>query len=356
MKILVRNKNSNKWKIAESFRPKDEKELQVLLTETPSLIRIDDIRDGISPLIFAVREFGLPGSGATDILTFSADGDIAIIECKLATNPEIKRKVIGQILEYAAFLWKMSYEEVDERIQKRKGKSLTDLVGTVIAEEWDEERFRDGVKQTLDSGSFILIIVVDQINEELRRIIRYLNECSESAFSLHALEMQRFQTDKIELLVPHISGVSPKPPPGGKKKWSEEEFFEKLEKEEPNSFEIVKNIYNWSKGKADRIWFGTGKEKGSFTFHYLKEDKTISIFSIYTNGRLILNYGWLSKQVNKTTMEGFHRRIHEIPPLSYISSDFTKWPSVKILAVFNDPKNLEKFKQAVTWLNDAIKI
>jgi len=356
MKILVRNKDSKRWKIAESIRAKAEAELQVLLTESPSLIRIDEIREGVSPLLLAVREFGLPGSGASDILSFSADGDIAIIECKLATNPEIKRKVIGQILEYAAFLWKMSYEEVDERVQKQKGKSLADLVGTVLAEDWDEERFRNGVKQSLDSGSFILIIVVDRINEELRRIIRYVNECSESAFSLHALEMQRFQTDKIDVLVPNLFGISQKPSAGGiKKKWSEEEFFAKLEKDEPTALEIVRKIYDWSSGKADRIWFGTGKETGSFTFHYLKENKTISVFSIYTNARLTLNYGWLSKQVNKAIIEGFHRRMHEIPPLSHISSDFSKWPSVKILRVFKDPKNLEKFKQAVTWLNDAIK-
>jgi len=356
MKILVRNKDSKRWKIAESIRAKAEAELQILLTESPSLIRIDEIREGFSPLLFAVREFGLPDSGATDILAFSADGDIAIIECKLATNPEIKRKVIGQILEYAALLWKMSYEEVDERVQNQKGKNLADLVGAVLADDWDEERFRNGVKQSLDSGSFILVIVVDRINEELRRIIRYVNECSESAFSLHALEMQRFQTDKIDVLVPHLFGVSQKPPAGGmKKKWSEEEFFAKLKKDEPSAVEIIKNIYDWSSGKADRIWFGTGKETGSFTFHYLKENKTISVFSIYTSGRLTLNYGWLSTQVNKSTMEGFHRRMHEIPTLSHVSGDFSKWPSVKILKVFRDPKNLEKFKQAVTWLNDAIK-
>jgi hypothetical protein len=103
MKILIRD-NFKNWNIAESIRAKAESELQKLLIESPSLVMINEIRDGVSPLIFAVREFGLPGSGATDVLAFSLTGDIAIIECKLATNPEIKRKVIGQILEYAAYL------------------------------------------------------------------------------------------------------------------------------------------------------------------------------------------------------------------------------------------------------------
>ncbi|MDW8076773.1 MAG: hypothetical protein RMJ14_03950, partial [Nitrososphaerota archaeon] len=97
MKILVRNHGSRKWKFAKAITAQVESELQKLLVESPSLIAIDEIREGAAPLVFAVSEFGLPGSGATDVLAFSPQGDIAIIECKLAANPEAKRKVIGQI-------------------------------------------------------------------------------------------------------------------------------------------------------------------------------------------------------------------------------------------------------------------
>ncbi len=92
MKILVRNHESKGWEFADLVSAKAEAELQNLLIESPSLIPIDEIREGVSPLVFAVSEFGLPGSGNTDILAFSSDGDIAIIECKLAPNPESRRK------------------------------------------------------------------------------------------------------------------------------------------------------------------------------------------------------------------------------------------------------------------------
>lgn len=355
MRILIRD-HSKEWTFAESVRVRAEAELQKLLLESPSLITIDEIREGVSPLAFAVSEFGLPGSGATDILAFSSDGDIAIIECKLATNPEIKRKVIGQILEYAAYLWQMSYEMVDNRIQKLKGKSLAELVENSVAGEWNEEQFRKGVKQSLLDGSFILIIVVDELNEELKRIIRYINECSESAFSLHALEMRRFQAEKIEVLVPHLYGVSTKPPAGGKRrKWSEAEFFRVLEEVEPNSVSIVRDLYEWSRDVADRRWFGTGVETGSFTFHYLMEGKTISVFTIYTNGRLVLNYGWLSRKIDKETMEDFDERIHEIPTFSRIPHDFSKWPTIKVIDAFGDPENIDRFKIVVKWLRDKLK-
>jgi len=356
MKILIRTNESNMWKVAESIKAKAEAELQKLLIESPSLIPIDEIREGVSPLVFAVSEFGLPGSGNTDVIAFSPDGDIAIVECKLATNPEAKRKVIGQILEYAAYLWKMSFDDLNSRIQRMKGKNLIELVRESVAGEWDEETFLTGIKQSLMSGSFILIIVVDEINEELKRIIRYINECSESAFSLHALEMRRFRVEGIEVLVPHLYGMSAKPPVGEpkRKKWSEEEFFRVLkENVEFDTFQIVRDLYDWGKNIADRVWFGTGVQIGSFTFHYLKDGKTISVFTVYTNGKLMLNYGWLLTQVGHEILEEFHKKLQEIPTFRQVPADFSKWPTIKITAAFKE--NIDKFKQVVRWLGDEVK-
>jgi len=354
MRILIRDQ-SKKWTYAESVKAEAEAELQSLLVESPSLINIDEIREGASPLVLAVREFGLPGSGATDVIAFSASGDIALVECKLAANPEIKRKVIGQILEYAAYLWQMSYEEVDEHIRDRMGSSLATLVVDSVAGDLDEEEFRAGVKQSLESGSFILIIVVDELNDELKRILRYLNECSESAFSIHALEMRRFQADEIEVLVPHVYGVSTKPPAGGKRaQWTEDRFFRVLEEQHPDSVDVVREFYDWSRGAADRVWFGTGKKEGSFTFHYLLDGVVYSVFTIYTYNRLSLNYGWLSPKVSEGLMDELHSRLLEIPTLARVQRDFTKWPTVRVNEAFSDGENREKFKTIVTWLRSRI--
>jgi len=357
MRILIRNNNTKEWKFAESIEAKAEVELQKLLAESPSLVPVDEIREGVSPLVSAICEFGLPGSGNTDILAFSADGDISIIECKLATNPESKRKVMGQILEYAAYLWGMTYDQVNARVRSLKEKDLSELVQEAVVGGWDEESFRDGVKRSLQSGSFVLIIVVDEINEDLKRTIRYVNECSESAYSLHALEMRRFQTDFVEILIPHLYGASSKPPETKRKQWTKEEFFRVLGEKntDPKVIAVAEELNNWAKKEADRVWFGTGIETGSITFHYLKDGKTISVFTIYTNGRLSLNYGWLSTQIDKTTMEEFHRLVHEMPSFSRISADFSKWPSIKLAEAFIDQESVEKFKKAVLWLRDRIR-
>jgi hypothetical protein len=54
MKILLRNDKKGSWKLVESAAYKGESELQHLLTESPSLISIDDVRPGAGQLVVAV--------------------------------------------------------------------------------------------------------------------------------------------------------------------------------------------------------------------------------------------------------------------------------------------------------------
>jgi RecB family endonuclease NucS len=66
-----------------------------MLYESPELIptKVED-----QAVIFT-REAGLPGSGFTDLVGVDAQGNVLIVETKLARNGEIRRKVIGQVLE-----------------------------------------------------------------------------------------------------------------------------------------------------------------------------------------------------------------------------------------------------------------
>ncbi len=97
---------------------------------------------------------------------------------------------------------KPSYDEFDQRITAKMGRSLANLVEDAVGEDWDEENFRTGIIDCLKNGRFVLVIVVDEINSELMRIINYVNECSEStSFSLHALAINQFFVDKTNILV-----------------------------------------------------------------------------------------------------------------------------------------------------------
>jgi len=161
------------------------------------------------------------------------------------------------------------------------------------------------------------------------------------------------------VLVPHLYGASSKPPVAkvGRKKWTKQEFFEALADNVGSQVvDLLTDLLDWAEEVADRIWLGTGRERGSITFHYLEAGKTISVFTIDTSGTLVLNYGWLSTRVDKDTMEEFHNLVHRIPSFEHIPAEFSKWPSVKVADAFLDQESIQRFKDAVVWLRDRIHL
>ena len=47
----------------------------------------------------------ISGTGKADVVIVDASGDITVVECKLAANPEIRRRVVGQLLAYSSAIW-----------------------------------------------------------------------------------------------------------------------------------------------------------------------------------------------------------------------------------------------------------
>ena len=294
MKILMRENKEQKWELVESNIYAAETELQELLATSPDVISMDEIRPGAGPLVAAVREFSL-SVGYIDILAFTARGDIAIIECKLARNTQAKREVIGQILDYAACLWDTSYEELDQSIQNMTNQSLADFVhGQVDGLPWDEELFRSNIRSTLSSGNFILTIAVNEINEELNKIVRYVNSAGSPAFSFAALEMRRFQKSKIEMLVPHVFGPAHTvtKPKSETRKWDELSLLQAIQQKDPGSEDVARKIISWGKGHVTRVWYGEGATVGSFVPILNHKGRDHQLFALYTNGAVEIYFYW----------------------------------------------------------------
>lgn len=350
MKIVLRSGTSDKWHVVNSASYGQERELQRILAEAPNLIPVEELRDDASPLMVAIREFGLPGSGNTDILAFSADGDIALLECKLESNADIKRTVIGQIFEYAAYLSEMDYETLNDRVRQQRGEDLTELVRASLGStDWDEEAFRSGVTDCLEQGRFMLIIGVDRINEELSKTVRFINGFGHSSFSLHALEMQRYAGEGVEILVPHLHGPTRVSRPSSERRqWTWERFLSVAQA--ANASDVVaamKDLYEWSRSIGARAFFGNGKVTGSFTFHCLKEGRVVSIFSVYTDGKLWLNFGYLRNVVPDEAIREFHTSLLKIEPFRRLPANYGGFPSVPLRDVAGQAGALDQFRQEV---------
>jgi len=78
----------------------DEGWLQQQIDENPALIPVVDIDPIFGELIPVCRELRI-SVGPLDNLYVNQFGMLTLVECKLWRNPEARRKVVGQILDYA---------------------------------------------------------------------------------------------------------------------------------------------------------------------------------------------------------------------------------------------------------------
>src|SRR5687767_1384759 len=106
MKILIREEEG--WKAVEPVRFANEDALQALLKASPEIIPADP--QGAALETVWCREFPTD-AGPIDLLGVGSDSSVTIMECKLARNQEIRREVVGQVLDYASALWGLSAED-----------------------------------------------------------------------------------------------------------------------------------------------------------------------------------------------------------------------------------------------------
>ena len=274
------------------------------------------------------------------------------------TISEIKRKVIGQVLEYGAAMWGMSYEDFDQKVQERTRKPLAELVQNEIDDPaWDEELFRSNIEDNLQEGNLILVVVVDEINDQLTRIIRFLNACGDPKFSFAALELRRFQSGDIEILLPKVGGdYRPSSMRGSSKRksWNKESLFEDArEKCGQEVYQMLADLYDFSIASAPGgVDFGSGKSKGSYTYYFSRDNTRASIFSVYSNGDISINLGAMVKIFKPEEIDEFTTRLANISALHGIEESDKYWNTYKLGVDFSDPEEIETFKKCVLSLND----
>lgn len=206
MAVLVRSGEA-RWVEAEQKAFLKERHLQDLLLRSPELVETKD-----RSRLLLTDEASLSGGTPADLLGVTSSGNILIIETKLASNAEIRRKVIGQILEYASKLWQVDYGNFDNFFRRRTQKSIADTFAETV-DEFDEERFRATIEQNLREGRFQLLIAVDDMNPELERILEYIAVCGQG-LRLEALAFRLFEQGETQILVPQRYGITPSIMPG----------------------------------------------------------------------------------------------------------------------------------------------
>lgn len=177
--------------------------LQSLIFDQPDLVPLEQLEPGSGSMIPLVRELALPKpSGAVflDLLGVTAFGRLVLLECKLWRNPQARREVIAQILEYAALLRRWSYADLTAHL-KAKGWSGENPIYDRVAASGatvDEAVFSDAVAKSLRQGDFNLIVAGDGIREDMASIADHLQM---QGARLALVEFQVWQDEQGQKLV-----------------------------------------------------------------------------------------------------------------------------------------------------------
>lgn len=118
---------------------------------------------GLGDAVVVGKESGL-AAGYADLVLVDDQGRLCIVEVKNEGNPDTRR-VVAQLLDYAASLWGLSLEEFEQRVVHPflagEGDDSLPSVGEYVAEATDRgsdgsDDVADRLTQTLEAGDFAL--------------------------------------------------------------------------------------------------------------------------------------------------------------------------------------------------------
>lgn len=199
--ILVSGKKSE---ILKAVSPLLEKDIQGVIFDNPECLPISDIDESYNPIISVCMELRT-NAGPLDIFMITPNGDLLIIETKLWSNPESRRKVVAQILDYAKEISKWSYSDLQRELNRKlstKGNILYEIASKHYPEyALNEIDFVDAVSRNLRIGKFMLIIAGDGIREGAKNLTEFINKAGNLNFSLALIELPIFKTSQNELII-----------------------------------------------------------------------------------------------------------------------------------------------------------
>jgi len=179
-----------------------EQALHDLVEEAPHLLPLS----GDPSLVVVGREVAL-GPGWADLVAVEADGRLAIIEIKLRKNAEARRAVVAQVLTYAAYLKGVEPSQLETEVLRShlEARSMASLAAAASeieqSGEFDAIAFNDAVDESLSSGAFRLVLVLDEAPTELVQLVGYLESIS-AGVVLDLITVSAYEVGSEQILVP----------------------------------------------------------------------------------------------------------------------------------------------------------
>ncbi len=175
----------------------DEAWIRDLVFAHPAALPVGEIEPSFGPLIPVCTELDTRTAGFADALFLNPLGMPTLVECKLWRNPEARREVVGQILDYASVLRRWTFADLQREAARARREQGFDLSAHIQehggSADFDEAAFVDNVTRNLAQGRLLLLVVGDGIRAGVETIADYIQGTTGLHFTLGLVEMQAFE-------------------------------------------------------------------------------------------------------------------------------------------------------------------
>ncbi|MGH7844936.1 MAG: hypothetical protein ACREQW_07185 [Candidatus Binatia bacterium] len=202
--VLVQKDGAGRKLVPVDLRKKGYTEawLQQFLRNQPEILPVAEIEPVFHPLVSIGCEVPIE-TGSIDNLFISQRGYLTIVETKLWRNPEAKREVVAQLLDYSSVLSKWNYDKINRLVlaytNKNEGgkKSLFEWVESQLGPlQGGREFFEETVTKNLRLGRFLGLIVGGKIQTSVVEMLSYVNRFPALAIDVALVELQPYWIEK----------------------------------------------------------------------------------------------------------------------------------------------------------------
>lgn len=347
-----------------------ESDLQGYLESNPELLSAEVAEDERRRWLLVKREMGVPGHEegsnrwSLDHLFVDQDAIPTFVEVKRSTNTEIRRKIVGQMLDYAANAsahWDAGRLRSSFESRFADVEAANDELAAFLDEDLDAEGFWDAVAANLEERRLRLIFVADRIPRELRSIVEFLNEQLKQT-QVIAVEVKQYVApgEGLISLAPRIIGETEvarrvKSVGGGARRprATEEQFHAAMEGAfEPDLAARVLALYEWAQANGTRRTFGRGKRPSATVWMGEDEDPDIAnpiALRFGTSGLSVLMRSFRSRR-GPQEMERLVSLLRRLPGTSealddVVAKDYRKFCDLPVHEVLATDDDLEEFER-----------
>ena len=206
-KIYIRNASGTLEPVTE--QPfETEAILEGLVAQYPELLAGEQMRPD-DPLRWILIKPQMEIEGwAIDLLLVDQHSYPTLVEVKRGSNREIRRTIVGQMLDYAATAASVWSGRDIRRIFEEQSDGSDDEISNLLQadDEPDIDTFWEQVATNLAASRLRLLFVADDIPDELERVVRFLNEQTRDNLEVLAVEVKQYPGQFGQALVSRVIG------------------------------------------------------------------------------------------------------------------------------------------------------